>query len=320
MKNKGGLFILMGLILSLLILGFAFKINTTYLESEKKTFNQAAITQVKNKYSNLNSIKDFYREGTIKSYFERIVPFSYEIDENTISFTQELPAKKVLFRNFFDYINAYKIFVESDDALITDGIDVSAETIQNSLWGGTDENIVLMIKPQCKKYSITDQNSMYFYGSDECAEPFDISLIKRIDINVFVPATEDYNWLACSYGGDLNCYQEPYVPGDANPFIEINLSDSDCPNCDLNSDMIKTSKHFNPLQSNSAVFSCVGASCSSEDIEILFDQSNTIINHSGTAVEIKIQFLFATKIEEFELNDFNLTLTDDRFNIRKTNK
>ncbi|MFH2140882.1 MAG: hypothetical protein ABIJ97_00565 [Bacteroidota bacterium] len=320
MKNKGGLFILMGLILSLLILGFAFKINSTYLESEKKTFNQAAITQIKNKYSNLNSIKDFYREGTIKSYFERIVPFSYEIDENTIGFTQELPAKKVLFRNFFDYINAYKIFIESDDALINDKIDVSVETIQNSLWGGTDENIVLMIKPQCKKYSITDHNSMYFYGSDECAEGFDIGLIKRIDINISVPATEDYNWLACSYGGDVNCHQEIYVPGDANPFIEINLLDSDCPNCDLNSDTRKTSKHFNPLASNSAVFSCVGASCASEDIEILFNENNTIIKHSGTAVDVKIQFLFTAKIEGFELSDFNLTLTDDRFNIRKTNK
>ncbi len=319
MKNKGIFFLLMGLILSLLVLGFGFKINQQYLEAEKKSFNSNALQQVKNKYSNINSVKDFYREGTIKTYFERIVPITYSVDENTISITQQLPIKKALVRNFFDFVNAFEIFTETTDSLVYDGIDVEIETVQNSLWGGTDENIVLMIKPQCKKYSITDYNSMHFYGSNECDNAFDISLIERIDINITVSSDDDFNRLSCNFGGDLVCYQETYVPANPNPFIEINLIDSACPNCDLNSDTRTIKKHFTPTSANTVIFSCSGT-CTSLPIEILFNENNTEIRHSGTTISVKTEFLFTDKITEFELNDLNISLTDSKFSITKTNK
>ncbi len=320
MKSKGVLFTLMALVLALLLLGFAFKINSAYLESEKNSFSSIALNQIKDKYANIASIKDFYREGTLKSYFERVIPFTYSIDENTISFTQELPLKKVILRNYFDYINSYKIFVESNNSLIYDGIDVNVETTENSFWGGTDTNIVFLVKPQCKKYAVTDYNSMYFYGSQECQQGFDIDLITRIDINITVDSDADYNALNCDFGGDTNCYQEIFVPADANPFIEINLIDANCTNCDLNSATRKITKHFNPAASNTITFYCIGGSCNSDPIEIFFNENNTEIKHDGTAIQAKVQFEFTSKIKEFELYDLNFTLTDNRFNITKTNK
>jgi hypothetical protein len=319
MKSKGVLFVLMGLILSLLLLGFAFKINSAYLKAEKKLFNSDALEQVKNKYYNLNSIRDFYRQGTTKSYFERIAPFTYSIDGNKISFTQKIPLKKATRKGFFDFINAYKIFIESDNSLIKDDINVSMETPRNSYWGGTDENILFIIKPQCMKYSVTDYNSMHFYASTECENQFDVSSIERIDINISLPSNADYNFLSCDFGGDTNCYQEVYVELNADPFIEINFLDENCSSCDLNASTRKVSKHFSPSADNTIILSCVG-SCNSLPIKVFFNANNTEIRHSGKETEVKTQFLFVQKIEEFELHDVNLTLTDNRFNITKTNK
>jgi hypothetical protein len=321
MKNKGILFVLMGLILALLLLGFAFKINSAYLEAEKKSFSSNALDQIKNKYSNIYSAKDFYREGTTKTYYERIIPFTYSIDGNKISFTQQLPLKQALFKNFFDFVNAYKIFNESSNPIILSGIDIEIETTKNIEWGGSDSNIVFLVKPQCKKYSITDYNSMHFYGSNECADSFNINLIERIDINISVlGSSEDYNFLSCDFGGDLTCYQEAYNEADLLPFIEINLLDENCSNCDLNSDTRKISKHFNSSADNTIIFSCLGAECSSQQIRIFFNENNTEIRHSGTAIQAKTEFLFTQDVNEFELYDLNLTLTDNRFNITKTNK
>ncbi|PIN98553.1 MAG: hypothetical protein COT90_03725 [Candidatus Diapherotrites archaeon CG10_big_fil_rev_8_21_14_0_10_31_34] len=324
MKNKGMLFILMGLLLSLLLLGFAFKINSQYLKAENKTFSSTAIDQMKYKYDNINYVKDFYKEDPVKTFFERFVPFNYSIDGNKISFTQNLPLKEANLRGFFDFINAYKIFAESTDSIINDPIEVEIEAPKNILWGGTDTNLLMLIKPQCKKYSVTDYNSMHFFGDNTCEEAFDISLIKRIDINISLPSTGDYNTLICDYGGDTNCYAFDYVEADSNPFIEINFLDENCSSCDLNSDSRKTSRHFIPGTNNTIILTCTGANCfggdSHETIKIFFNSNNTEIKHSGTPITVKTEFLFTQEIEEFELNDVNVTLTDNRFNITKTNK
>ncbi len=320
MKNKGLFFVLMGLVLSLMLLGFAFKINSQYLEAEKKSFASNAVDQVKYKYSNIGFIKDFYRTGTTKTYFERLVPFTYSIEERTVSFTQKLPLKEVQTKSFFDFINAYEIFAESSDSAIYDLIEVEVEAPKNSLWGGIDENINLIIKPQCQKYTLTDYNSMHFHGSNECEENFDIDLIRKIDINISVSSSEDYNFLSCDYGGDQNCYQESYNPMQLSPFIEVNLLDENCSECDLNSDTRKTSKHFDSTSDHEITFLCVGAGCNSEEIKIFFNENNVEIRHSGTQIQAKVQFLFTSEIEEIKLNDLNITLTDSRFNIEKTNK
>lgn len=291
-------------------------------KSNQQKFSEIAkLVSVNNKFDNINrGIVDLKKSGTAKQYNERILPFSYNIDLNSISFSRNLPFGNAETDGFFDFINLYSVLLEdSSYANVFDGLAVDVNTIQNSSWGGSAKSMHFLIEPFCYQFTIIELNKAVFEESksSQCSEAFDLNRIKRFDANVSIKNfSEDLNMISCNGGA---CPDNPFNPASALPYYRISIDDSNCGKCSFSQKII--ADHFSPDADSNVLIYCQGAGCVSKSILFGIGKSFSVerSQDSNYRVLAELKASFDSNIGQFLFLDFNFSVQSQDYDIVKSN-
>ncbi len=258
----------------------------------------------------------------IPSIHQRLLPFTHEVDANTISFLQTLPLSSGKLSLYFDLINAYAIFVRDQNTARTyDGVNVSIDVPKTSVWGGTAQSAGFNILPQCVQYRVIDVNTIDFSSTNTigCENDFSMAAhVVRIDINVYLPTTtDDYNGASCLFNGVASCPHDDFNASNG-PYISILFFDSNCTNCTLSASDKNIFGHFDTTQLNTIAYSCATPGCNSQPLTFSFS-NNLQANHAGSAVNLSTAYLFNQNIQTFYYQDANYTVSKTGFDTIKSN-
>ncbi len=319
-NQKGFLFTFMALVLILSIMALNSSIQDSKNDSQK-FLELARLVSVNNKFSNIErSAIDFKKSGIVNEFNQRIMPFTYNIDSNSISVLQNLPLASGEANSFFDFMNLFGVFLEdSSYGNVFDGLNVDVNTVQNPFWGGSAEKIQFLIEPFCYQFSLNDLNGSSFgeSKSGKCAENFDLQKIRRFDSNIVVRNfSEDFNRILCNGGA---CPDNPFDPSNPQPYYKIAIDDSNCGNCYFPQKII--ANHFDPNTDTNISILCQGISCRSKSIDFVLNKGFSVSRNSDSnySVQLGMAVSFDSNIEQFYFLDFNYSVRDSDFNILKTN-
>lgn len=253
---------------------------------------------------------------------QRILPFTYQSDLNSITFNQTLPITSGKLALYYDLLNAYAIFVNDPDVNRTfDGVNVDLRVPKSPAWGGSTQRTEFNILPQCVQYIIADSNAIHFESQNTmgCANTFNLdNAIQRIDITLSTPPSiDDYNLVACSFDGNSTCPHSDFN-ADAGPYLHVQFVDANCANCVLSASDKNISAHITSNQVNSIAYSCVGSNCDSSLLTITTSDGFRIL-HDGTTVSARITVTFRNEISLVYFQDANYTVTKKGFNTSKSN-
>ncbi len=308
-------FILIGVILSLLL--FSSSSNQRFSET---TIEVSVLNAINAKYDDItDDIITLDPTIGLPGIQQRILPFTYEEDGNTLSISQTLPISSGKLALYFDLINAYRVFVEDLNTQQTfDGVTVDLNVPTPASWGGTSSlSAGFNILPQCLQYRIEDTNNVSFSSESfiGCANDFSLSSIRRIDINVSLPTgTDDYNSVSCSFSG--GCPHQDYN-ADLGPYFTLRFLDSNCTSCVVSASDQFIYGHFDS-DPQTIVFACTGGSCESLPITLLFGNA-LHVSHGGSPVVIEAAVTFNEDISTFYYQDANYTARKTGFNTYKSN-
>ncbi len=312
MNSAGVLFTLMVLfiLLSLLSLHQA-GLNAGYSLQDSQNM-LGAYQKAADKFSNIRKgIVNLPANASEGSVAMRVLPFSYSIDTNRILLSSNLPATQASIDAYLEAVNYLRVFVE--DANYSnqyDSIRVDVNTLTPASWGGSDRNVSFVVFPQCMRYSLLDNNSVRL---DFTCTGHDFNAIKRLDLNISLGTTQDFNSLSCSFNGVALCPNNPFSPGSALPFLNLTLLDANCGKCALGQKTVGV--HFNPDANNYVQVKCAGAACASKSIDLNFTRK-TSFTHSGTDVEMVVGADMNSAIGSFELSDTDILVANDYFGVR----
>ncbi|MEW6295537.1 MAG: hypothetical protein AB1467_04560 [Candidatus Diapherotrites archaeon] len=342
MKEKGVLFTVMIFIIALALIDLINFANQQKNSSEGIAAEISGVKAVNNKFENLYSdIIDYYRTGSAKAFRQSLIPFSYELDENSFKAVIDLPARKGTRDGFFDVINTFKVFAEDQNySRNYDGIKIQAETVRNAAWGSQDTNeLAFMLGPACLSFKVIDLNQAGFEGSpinNSCSTQFNVNSLQRIDLNIIIKEPiEDYNRIEChfpDFNGGTGCPQEAFDSLNPNPYIKIDFNSSACiQKCsgDLNQAIVSISHHFDPSQDFNVEMKCLAGASQCNSIEPVtinwfsinaYDKGITAEHRGNKQVRIEMKATLKQAINSFEFKDFNFTATTSTFSIIQTNK
>ena len=280
------------------------------------------------KYSNIErNVINLDKNGISKTLNERVLPFVYDLDDYSLSVTQEIPLKQSDFESFYDTINMYKLF-EADGNFMRaySGLDVSIDTMQNPLWGGVSDELVFLLEPQCFQLRESDTNLMYVEGSshEKCDELFDVLEIVRYDVNITIKNfADDYNMVKCDNKENectKNKWQSEFTTDEDYPFFEVQIIDEDCKDCEIDAAYKKISQYSAPGTAKIIEISCDGPNCHSDPITITFENGVKVEHKSDERVIVEIKTEFNTEIQSFYYPDFDVNVAETDFNVFVTNK
>ncbi len=316
MNKKGILFTFMTLLLLLNILGINSVIREQQFISKESVSEISALVIVNNKLGNiLANVAELDEEN--KAFNQRILPFNYDVDGNTILVGQGLPVGRTSMGSYFDAINSLAIFVgDTNYENVFDGIAVDIDTVQNSDWDGSSNRLNFIVEPQCLKYTVDVNESLL--GAGNCIGQFDIDDVLRYDLNITIGGTytEDFNSVQCEFTGFIDCPDMDFNSSILLPFFELNFNDDNCSNC-LIEESLKTIKgHYDSSYDNNITISCVsmGGVCNSTPIDVNVGEG-MVISHSGNSIDITIGTTFKNPIDSFEFDDLNVSVSNSSFNI-----
>jgi hypothetical protein len=284
--------------------------------------SSTTISTMSSRFENINKeLIDLDKQGYSKSVFERILPFTYDLnkDGNSLTLTQTLPLSQSKLKTFFDSMNLARVFFTDTNRSHTfDGFIANVSVPKNTDWSGSATSASFLINPFCYKYEaqITGNTLFKKETSSKCTNIFSQSYLKRIDINIFVNDSDDYNSLLCN---NTSCPQNAFNPASAQPYYNITIIDSNCPSCSLGG---KTAmSHFNPSSDFNVVLSCTGANCTSGAILIKESSLDLNISHdSGRLVSVLTKITFNNPIESFFVEDVNLVVYSPTTGFEKSTK
>ncbi|MBS3058523.1 MAG: hypothetical protein J4478_03935 [Candidatus Diapherotrites archaeon] len=315
--KKGVLLSFTALLLILALLSLIDALNT---QSSRANASQAlvfALQSASSKFENLyTDIVFLDKEPAAKIVDERNLPFSYSLDYNSVQVIQELPLKQNVWDSYFDLLNSFKIFNESPDFEISDGFAISVQTVQNSKWGGSAQDMNFLLLPQCLQYSALSnlsQAGFYPASSVECpSSGFDASKIKKYSISIRVKKTslEDYNAISYNIAGFSN---------PAFPEFEFNFIDSNCSQCAVPTASKHIEGYFDPSQQSSIRIYCSGSGCNSQDINISIGNGIQAFHSGSYRIDANFSLIFKNPISAFYFTDFNVSVQNQDFNITYAN-
>jgi len=262
LNGKGFLFSLMAFILvGSLIALHEVSLNQSSLLQDSINENNS-FKKVSDKYANVkNNFVVLTENENEREIDQRILPFGYTYDSNSLSITSELPMRQSKIDVYLESLNAFRVFLEDVNySQEFDSMNVDINTLIPVSWGGTSNNISYIIDPQCLKYSIIDSNQMTF--EFVCAD-YNYMGIRRHDLNVAFKSVHDFNSLSCNFNGSATCFSDDFNSQSNIPYLNINLVDDECPNCNLGQTSIRG--HFDPSQTSSVDVACTGATCTTPD-------------------------------------------------------
>ncbi len=319
MNQNGFLFTFMALLVILSIMALNSSIKNAESDNQK-FFEITKLISANNKFDNIKrSAIDFKKTGLVKQYTERILPFSYNIDGNLISVSQNIPLNSNDTNGFFDFINLYEILLKDPTYGSFDNLAVDVNTIKNSAWGGNDKSLHFLIEPFCYQFTVEDLGKSLFEQSTsgKCSGTFDYARTRRLDANVVIKnSVEDLNRISCNGGA---CPSNPYSAANPLPYYRIVIDDSNCGNCYFPQKTI--SNHFNPNSDLNISIFCQGTGCVSKGIDFLINKSFSVSRKqdSNYPVSIGLAVSFDSNVEQFLFLDFNVSVKNQDFGITKTN-
>jgi hypothetical protein len=319
MNNKGVLFtfftfLLIGVLLSLVI----FTIDSER-RSSITTVEIAVLNAVNAKYDDItDDIITLDHPIGVPGIQQRIIPFNYQMDGNTIAFTQQLPIESGKLALYYDLINAYSIFITDENFGTTfDGVKVDMDVPKPIEWGGAGQEAHFNLLPQCIQYQITDSNNVRLESTSTigCQNTFNFSSIKRIDLNVSLLSTvDDYNSVSCSMEG--GCPHQDFNEESSLPFFQLFFLDANCTSCNLTAQDKNISMHFSNTW-NTITFTCDGI-CRSEPLVISIGDGIRF-SKGGTPSLLETKIIFNEEIKTFYYQDANYTVSKTGFSTKKSN-
>lgn len=308
-------FILIGVILSLVL--FSASSDTRFSET---TIEVTVLNAINAKYDDItDDIITLDPTIGLPSIQQRILPFTYTEDGNTLSVTQTLPISSGKLSLYFDLINAYRVFVEDLNTQQTfDGVVVDLNVPTPPSWGGSSPlTASFNILPQCLQYQIHDSNNVSFSSTSTigCANDFSLSSINRLDIVVSLPTgVDDYNLMTCTHAE--GCPHEDYN-ADSGPYFTLLFLDSNCGGCVLSASDKNVYGHFDS-SIETITFSCAGVDCESQPIVLTLGNALSV-EHGGSPVVVYSAVTFNDDISTFYYQDANYTARKTGFNTYKSN-
>lgn len=330
MNQKAVLFSIIVMVVALVVLSL-FTLTFSQRKNERENLNTiTALNVANNRFNNiLEDISLLNKSGTAKRLQQRSLPFSYDIDNNSVTIFQEFPITLARINSFFDAINGYKIFIQDSNTQTTyTGTKIDLNVAKNSSWGGTASKIHFLILPQCLRFVLNDANTALFKGANSynnCSNDFNIfSSIKEYDLNVILKnSTDDYNSVACNFSGFVGCPDQIFSPANPNPYFDLRINDTNCSKCALPSALKRIRAHFNPILDNNITISCtpsIGSCTSTNPIRIALN-SDLNVNYGGAKTFDSVFIAkFKQNIDSFYYSDYNLTVSKPEYNIVKTSR
>lgn len=291
--------------------------------SATSTVEISALNAINSKYDDItDDIVTLDHPIGVPSIHQRLLPFSHEVDKNTISFTQTLPISSGKLSLYFDLINAYTIFVEDVNSQRTyDGVNVTLDVPKPIMWGGTQQSAHFNILPQCLQYYVSDENNVGFSSDNTIGCENDFSMrtqVSRVDINVYLPTSvDDYNQVTCQVNGVSSCPHDDYNALNG-PYFSILFFDENCSNCSLSSLDKNISGHFDPDVVNSILYECTSSNCTSQPLTLTFSDAITM-SHAESPVILSTRVHFTESIRTFYYQDANYTVSKTGFDTTKSN-
>lgn len=252
-----------------------------------------------------SSFSGYEKNQTIN---ERLLPFNYSIDGNTIRITTELPAMEEKVNIFFDFMNSYKILL--DDTNYSNaylGFTTDLNVPKNSVWGGSDKNISFLFSPIYTRLTIADLNTVSFSPS---SMDFNSSNIRTVDVNITIPngLRHDFNRLDCSlYGYGAVCPDNDFNYLDSKPYLNFDVNYSDCPECVLDGVQANVRGHIDLSGANTLRLYCSGLDCNSSSITITANPLPFVVNN-GKYVDLSISIQATANIDELYFDDYNASV------------
>jgi len=318
MMRKGVLFSFMALLLVLTLFSLIDALNSQRSSAKANASLSFAMQAANSKFENVFSDFILLDKGPAARLIDqRNLPFSYSTDYNSVSIVQELPLRQIVWNDYFDLVNAFKIFSEDSnyDAFF-EGLDVKVQTVQNSVWGGTTQDLNFLLLPQCLHYNVPSaltSTGFYASSSSDCKAVFDASKIKKYVITVRVrkASFEDYNRITYNIAGFSN---------PSNPAFEFHFIDSNCTRCAVADSNKNLNGFFDPSQQSWIKIKCSGSGCKSQDINLFINQGMQAF-HSGTyRIDVNFSLTFKNFIDSFYFTDFNASVQNKDFNLLYANR
>ncbi|MBN2127540.1 MAG: hypothetical protein JW703_04070 [Candidatus Diapherotrites archaeon] len=306
MNNKG-IFLAVSIVLFLLsLIYFSSSINSSINSFSLVYSDISRISAVNSKFESIYSnIVLLDSDSYLKETKERILPFSYSLDENIFSLNSEIPLTETSQNLYFDYINTFRILISDSNRLNAfDGIQTDFNSSQNSFWGGDSNEMNFLLVSHCAKNSFQDLNTFIFSFIECNSKEPDFNSIKQInlDLNISPLYVEDFNSVYCNLNGIESCVQNDFNAFNSLPFLRISFNSAECNNCILPEETI-ISTHYNSAEANYIIFSCSGASCSSEPLRIDLQNQIKISRAGENRIQYNIAFDFNSAASQLELND-----------------
>src|SRR3989344_2244874 len=312
--RRGVLFSLMIflLIMSILSLHSASQKNSVSLQ--EALTESAAFRKVSDKHSNVfNNFSRLSTNFTEKTIDERILPFSYEIDGNSLTIIADIPLAYGKIETYLSALNAYRVFLQDQNYQNEyDSLQVDINTLTPISWGGSDSNLSFTALPHCMKYYINDNNKQRF---DFPCQGYTYASIVRQDINAALSAAHDFNSISCNFNGASLCFNQDFNSLDARPYLRIELLDANCTRCTLSQKIIRG--HFDPSVQSSVYVSCVGL-CSSPSLDMDFT-NRPQYSFLGSPIKLRIKTDLNSAIEDFFFTDANILVQNPYFNASRWN-
>jgi len=319
MQKKGILFSLSAL---LLVLSFILLQQAITRTSFAQTQAEKTITLFGNlneKYASLASnIIELDTKSSYHQIQERPLPFTYSVDQNYIQLNYKTPLRQATLGNYFDLTNAFKIFAEDKNySNFYSGINAKVDAAQNSSWGGMQTGLNFITEPSCMEISANEFGVSF--GKGWCGQ-FDLNGTTRIDSNVSIYSPgEDQNTATCSWNESSNCPNDAFDPANPNPYFSLALLDQNCSKCALSTKTIKG--HIDISKNNWIAVSCIGAACTSPQIDINVSQNYSITrNQNALPVQISTGITLKNKITAFYFNDMNIAVSENDYNTSMETK
>ncbi|MDO8538143.1 MAG: hypothetical protein Q7S21_04615 [archaeon] len=331
MQQKAVLFSTIVVVISLVVLSL-FTLTFSQRNNERESLNTiTALNVVNNRFNNiLQDIVLLNKSGTAKTFQERGLPFSYDLDKNSVIIFQEFPVTQTRINSFFDAINGYRIFIQDSNSQTTyTGTKIDLNVAQNSSWGGIAATIHFMILPQCLRFVLNDANTALFKGAgtfNNCSNDFNIfNSVKEYDLNIILKnSTDDYNNVSCSFSGFVGCPDQDFSPSNPNPYFDFRIDDANCSNCNIPAVKKIIRAHFDPSVTNTITISCVpvgGSNCTSTASIKTTLTADLNLNFGGVKTfDSVFQAKFRQNIDSFYYSDYNLTVSKPEYNIVKTSR
>ncbi|MDO8625260.1 MAG: hypothetical protein Q7R47_04200 [Candidatus Diapherotrites archaeon] len=313
MNHKGIVFTLMTLILVLAILS----LNTTISKSRSSLEPSPEVTrlrEVSKIFRDIDrSLSELDLNGGKKSVAEKGLPFSYALrSQNRLLISQQIPTNPKVLSSYYDSIQGYRIFFEG---LYADsnrgGIFVDINAITDLNWGSTTTNPHFLLSPSCTGYTVTSRGFLVGNSFQTCENAFDLSAIRRMDINVKIQdPSADFNFLVCNGGA---CAANPFDDANKLPFFSVNFVDNDCQGCDIVQKIV--SGHYAVTSDYNVFLSCDSPACHSKGISLVFGPSLRVTSDWNRPVDVNLALDLNTLITGFRSLDANFTVVSPKFAI-----